>query len=64
MLYENRDLLFKIFFLNFMATVAAFGSSWARDWIQATVATYTTAMATPDPLIHCTGLGIEPAPPQ
>ena len=28
-------------------------SSWARDQIQATVATYTTAMATADPLTHC-----------
>ena len=36
-------------------------SCWARDWIQATVATYTTAVAMPDPLTHCAGPGIKPA---
>ena len=47
-----------------MATLVAFGSSQARDWIQATAATYATAAATPDPLTHYTRPGIEPAPPQ
>ena len=26
--------------------------------------TYTAAVATPDPLAHCTGMGIQPAPLQ
>ena len=44
----------------------AYGSSWARNEIQATTLTYTiaetyaTAAATLDPLTHCAGLGIEP----
>ena len=33
-------------------------SSWARDQIQTTVVTYTTATAMTDPLTHCAGLGI------
>ena len=32
----------------------------ARDQIWASAATYTTAVATPDPLTHCARLGIEP----
>ena len=32
----------KIFFLNFMAAPAAYGSSWARGGIRAVVASYTT----------------------
>ena len=42
-------------------------SSWARGQIQVAVSTYTTAVicaiaaATPDPLTHCAGPGIEPA---
>ena len=39
-----------------MATFAAYGSSWATDWIWAAPATYTAAAATLDPLTHCTGL--------
>ena len=35
-------------------------SSWARDQIWATGATYTTAMAMLDLLTHCAGHGIEP----
>ena len=34
----------------FMATPVAYGRSQARDWIQAIVATYAAAAATPDPL--------------
>ena len=34
-------------------------SSWAKDQIQATVATSATATATLDSLTHCAGLGIE-----
>ena len=36
----------------------AYGSSEARDSIQ------TEAVAMPDPLTHCTQLGVEPTPPQ
>ena len=35
-------------------------NSWARHQIQATVLTYATAVAMPDPLTHCAGPGIEP----
>ena len=31
----------------------AYGSSWARDWILAEASTYTTAIATQNPLTHC-----------
>ena len=34
---------------GFVATATAYGSSQARDWIQATAVTYATAMATPNP---------------
>ena len=43
-----------------MAT--AYGSSQARDRIQATGATHATTAATPDPLTHCTRPGIEALP--
>ena len=36
-------------------------SSWARDQIQAAVATCAAAVAMLDPLTHCAGLGIKPA---
>ena len=51
----------QIFFLFFflMATPIVYGSSLLRDRIGATTVTYTTAVATPDPLTHCTGPGIE-----
>ena len=32
-------------------------SSWAKDWTWAAAVTYTTAVATLDPLTHCAGLG-------
>ena len=57
----GRDFYFYLFI--FLALLKAYGSSQARDGIQATAATYTTAAATPDPLTHCTGQGIKPAPP-
>ena len=47
-----------------MATLMAYESSQARDWIWAAAVTYTAAVATPDPLTHCTRLGMEPAPLQ
>ena len=52
---NSSELKKKIFF--FMATLAAYGSSHARDWIQAATVTYAPAVATPDPLTHCAGQG-------
>jgi len=46
-----------------MAASTANGSSWARDGIPATAATYTTATAMLDPLTHCTRPRMEPMPP-
>ena len=37
------------FFFPFSATHTAYGSSWARDRIQAVAVTYATAAATLDP---------------
>ena len=51
-----------IFFL--MAVLIGYGSSRARDQTQAVVATYTTGVAMPDPLTHCTEQRIEPKPLQ
>ena len=53
-----------ILFVYLVAAPRAYRSSWARDWIWAPVVIYSTAVATPDPLIHHAGPGIEPAPPQ
>ena len=39
-----------------MAIPTAYGGSQARDWIRATVVAYAAALATLDPLTHCTGL--------
>ena len=41
-----------------MAAPAAYGNSWARDWIQAPAATYAATMAKADPLTHCATVGI------
>ena len=38
----------KIFFFFLLQHPVAYGSSWARDQIQATAATYTTAVAVQD----------------
>ena len=43
------------FFLN--ATPVVCGSSWTRDWIQASAVTYAAAVAMPDPLTHCARKG-------
>ena len=43
--------------LFFLATLAAYGSSWARDQIWAAAATYTTAAARPDPSSTVPGWG-------
>ena len=42
----------------FYGYAVAYASSWARDWIWATAATYTTMVASLDPLTHCTQLGL------
>ena len=47
-------------FFFFIAAPLAYGSSQAGDQIQAAVVTYAIAVATLDPLTHCTGLGIKP----
>ena len=52
-----------LFFFK-MAAPAAYERSQARNRIQATVATCTTAAAMPDALTHCAGLGIKPTPLQ
>ena len=51
---------FFFFFFFFMTAPAAYGSSRARDWIWAPAVTYIIAVAMPDPLTHCIGLGIKP----
>lgn len=50
-------LLPAIILLFFMVVPITYGSAWARDWIQASAATYTTAPATLDPLTNCTRWG-------
>ena len=47
-----------------MAALMAYGSSWARDWIQTSVVTYASAVVMPDPLTHFTGPEMEPLPLQ
>ena len=47
---------FFFFFFNIMAAPSAYGSSRARNWIQA------ADVAAPAPLTHCTGPGIKPVP--
>lgn len=42
------------------ASSMAYGSSWARDWIQATAASYATVVTMPDPLIHLADPEIKP----
>jgi len=54
------DFLTVVFVFS-MAALLAYGSSWARDSMQATAATYPTAAAILDPLTHCIGTGIKPA---
>ena len=62
---ENYDFLKLIFFfwphlldIDFQAR----NQIWATVVTYTTVATYTAAAAMPDPLTHCTRLGIEPIP--
>ena len=54
---------FILLFFSLMAIPGAIilrGSSWANDWTLATAVTYAAAAAMPDPLTHCSGLGMEP----
>ena len=44
---------------TFIAKLVVYGSSGARDWIQATAVTYAAAAATLDSSTCCVGLGIE-----
>ena len=46
----------------FMAAPMAYGSSQARNWIQATAVTYSSARATLNPLTHSPRTGMELAP--
>ena len=46
------------FFFFLMIAPVTHGNAQARGSIQA------AAASTPDPLTHCTGLGVEPVPPQ
>ena len=50
-------------FFFFLILEKAYRNSRARDWIQATAATWATVVAMLDPLTHCIRLGIEPTPP-
>ena len=49
-----------VLFCFLMATPAAFGSSWARDWIWAAAVTYSTAAAMLDPSPTALGWGWNP----
>jgi len=42
----------------------AYGSSWAKDWLQVAAMTYATAVAMLDSLTQCYRPGIKQAPPQ
>ena len=47
-----------------LSAPTAYGSSQARDQIQATAAAYAIAAVMPGPLTHCLGPGIQSALPQ
>ena len=51
-------LFYLFIFKNVIAVSVAYASSQARDWI------WATAVAMPDPLTHCTRLGIKSTPLQ
>ena len=55
---------FFVFGGRFMAALTAYGSSRAKDWIQAAAVTYAAAAAISDLLIHCPKPGIKPTPLQ
>ena len=58
--YQNS--LLAGLFLFFFWPPCGIRSSWTRDQIGATVATYTTARSTLDPLTHSTGLRLNLCP--
>ena len=60
--FIEKYLICKHFFS--ITVPSAYRHFWARDWIQVAPGSYATAVATPDPSTHCTGLGIEPVTPQ
>lgn len=47
-----------------MVIPVACGGYWSRVCVQAVAVTYAAAVAVPDPLIHCSRLGIKPSPLQ
>lgn len=49
----EKDFSFIVFFFPFLAALAAYGSSQARDRMQASAATYTTACGNAGSLTHC-----------
>ena len=51
------------FFFFLMATPVAYGSSWARDQIQATTADLCCSCTMLDPVNHCAGQGMEHTSP-
>ena len=58
---RSEWIIGKSFFYNFMATPAAHGSSRGRYWTGATAVICAAAVATLEPLTHCTcaGLGLQ-----
>ena len=46
------------FFFFLLATLASYGSSWARDGIWAAAVLYATDLAKWDPLTYCSGWGL------
>ena len=62
---KRLDLFLFPFSFILMAASTGYGSSWAKDWVQAADVTYTAAIAImPDPLTHCASRVIKPVPPQ
>ena len=57
-LIESIQKMLKFFFFTWLS--CSISSAQERGQIRATVATYAAASATLDPLIHCSGPGIEP----
>ena len=51
----------RVFFFFLNGRTCSIGSSWARDRIRATVATYATVVAMLDPLINCAKPDIKPS---
>ena len=60
----NMCKLSFFFFFPFLAALAVYGSSWARDQIWPTASLYNTAMVMPDGSTLCAWPGIKSMPPQ